>query len=304
MTIQAWVRLYTLGLPTRIKHRRVTEIDSDLWEEVAQWREGGSGILRPPRILIRMLRGAPSDALWRLETGIEQWRNEVTTLTSFHFADSYDNEVYAGWHGPLLEQLFSDGLDFHWSVYERTHQHRREHNGGEDEGHCGAWPSPPYRAPVWQIVANQIGAKRFLEVGTGLGYTAALMADAGGSECRVDTIEIDPVHADIAEAELGKLGLLDRVRILRGDSLEVLRNLDEPYDIVFSHGGGQNDVSDELRRLTRQGGAGPDIKSELGVPLIGILTDLRATLADQNEPEMDALPRARQAYRSAVFNLL
>ena len=223
----------------------------------------------------------------------------MSTPMSFVFADISDKENYADWHAPLLERLFGDAFDFHWSLYERTHLHRREHNGGEDEGPCWAWPSPPYRAPIWQIVAERIGAKRFLEVGTGLGYTAALMADAGGPECRVDTIEIDPVHADIAETELAERGLLDRVRILRGASLDMLRSLDEPYDVVFSDAG-QGDVPHELRRR----GAVSRITGRLRVPLIGILTDLRASLADRSEPEMDALSGARRAYRSAVWNAL
>ncbi len=147
----------------------------------------------------------------------------------FDFVDSSNRQIYAQWHVPLLQRLFGDTVDLHIDLYERTHFHRREHNAGEDDGPCTAWPSPPYRAPVWQILAERIGAKRFLEVGTGLGYTAALMAEAGGPESHVDTIEIDPVHADLAEAELGKRGLSPRVRILRGDARDTLQTLDEPY---------------------------------------------------------------------------
>ena len=178
----------------------------------------------------------------------------TSTTIPFDFADSSNRLIYAQWHVHLLERLSGDTLNFHWDLYELTHLHRREHNNGDDDGPCTAWPSPPYRAPVWQIVAERIGARRFLEVGAGLGYTAALMADAAGPDAHVDTIEIDPVHADLAEAELGKRGLSDRVRILRGDSADILQTLDEPYDVVFSDGG-QSDVSSELRRLTRGGGS-------------------------------------------------
>ena len=74
-------------------------------------------------------------------------------------------------------------------------------------------------------------------------------------------------------------------------------------DVVFSDGG-QNDVSDELRRLTRPKGAGAEIKSRLREPLIGVLTDLRASLANKIEPELQTLSRARGAYRKAVWDLL
>ena len=226
-----------------------------------------------------------------------------STPMSFDFVDSSNRQIYAQWHVPLLQRLFGDTLDFHLDLYERTHFHRREHNCGEDDGACTAWPSPPYRSPVWKILAERIGAKRFLEVGTGLGYTAVLMAEAGGPKSHVDTIEIDPVHADLAEAELGKRGLSQRVRILRGDAREILQTLDEPYDVVFSDGG-QNDISYELRRLTRRGGAGTGIKSRLREPLIGVLAGLRASLANKIEPEMEALSRAGSAYRKAVWDVL
>ena len=155
----------------------------------------------------------------------------------FEFAYSSNRQIYAQWHVSLLERLFGDALDFHWDLYELTHLHRREHNGGEDEGLCTAWPSPPYRAPVWQIIAERIGANRFLEVGTALGYTAALMEEASGPSCHVDTIEVDPVHADLAEAELDQRGLSDRVRVLRGDAADMLQIMGEPYDAMLSDGG-------------------------------------------------------------------
>ena len=230
-------------------------------------------------------------------------RDMTSTPKPFDSTDDSDGQTYVRWHLPLLEQLFGDTLDFHWDLYEITHLHRVEHNGGEGDGPCTAWPSPPYRAPVWQTIAERIGARRFLEVGTALGYTAALMADAGGPSSHVDTIEIDPTHADRAEAELGRQGLLDRVRILRGDATDILQTLDEPYDVVFSDGG-QDDISHELRRLTRPGGAGAEIKSRLPVRLIQVLTDLRASLAGKSEPEPEALSRARRAYRNAVWNVM
>ena len=185
---------------------------------------------------------------------------------AFEFVAEGNREIYAEWHVPLLEALFGDSTDLHHDLYELTHLHRREHNHGVDEGPCTAWPSPPYRAPVWRIVAETIGARRFLEVGTAMGYTAALMADAGGPGSRGDTIEIDQGHADRAEAELAKRGLLDRVRVLRGDQMSILASLTGPYDVVFADGG-QGDMSRDLRRLSRTGGAPAEIKGRLRQPL-------------------------------------
>lgn len=217
---------------------------------------------------------------------------------------TYSNEeVYAAWHRPLLEDMFGHEIDLHYDLYEQTHSHRREHNGRQDQGPCFAWPSPPYRAPIWRIVADIVGAKRFLEVGTALGYSAALMADAGGPDCQMDTIESDPLHADIAEAELSRRGLGDRVNVIRGDESDVLASLTGPYDVVFLDGGGA-DVTQHVGRLLRPGGAPPDIKGRLRQPLMRILRDAKASLEAGEQPRALTLSRARESYRRAVIAAL
>ena len=223
---------------------------------------------------------------------------------AIEFVDEDNREIYATWHQPLIEALFGDVVDLHYDLYELTHLHRREHNGGADDGPCTAWPSPPYRAPVWTLVADKTGARRFLEVGTAMGYTAALMADAGGPNSRVDTIEFDHDHADMAEAELRRRGLLDRVRVLRGDSAEILPTLTEPYDVVFGDGGKREEVADELRRLIRPGGASAEVKRRLRESLIRTLGALRESLRRGDTPEADVLSKARDEYLSAVWAAL
>ena len=214
--------------------------------------------------------------------------------------DDSNRNVYADWHGPLLEKLFGDSIDLHGGFYELTHTHRVEHNSGAADGTCTAWPSPPSRAPIWHIIADEIGATRFLEIGTALGYTSALMADAVGPAGRVDTIENDLQHADIAERELDKLGVLDRVRVIRGRAEEVLPKLEEPYDAVFDDGATAG-LNEEAVRLTRSGGVPPGFKQELRQPLIKVLVRLRDRLeAGAVEDEL-AFAEARQAYMDTVL---
>ena len=215
------------------------------------------------------------------------------------FDGEYDRRVQGDWHPPLLDRLFGDQIDLHHELYQLTHAHRRRHNGGRDDGPCTAWPSPPSRAPIWRLIVETTGARRFLEIGTGLGYTTALMAEAAGSGAHVDTIEIDADHADEATAQLARIGVLGSVRVLRGDAGAILPTLTEPYDVVFADGG-QEDVSWHLHRLTRPGGVPAEIKDMLRDPPIDVLADLRAGLGRGAESDEIALSEARDAYHRIV----
>jgi protein-L-isoaspartate O-methyltransferase len=222
---------------------------------------------------------------------------------AFGFANEFDRIAYAEWHQPLLERLFGHEIDLRHELYELTHSHRREHNGGVDDGECTTWPSPPYYAPVWRLIADRIHARRFLEVGTGIGYTAALMADAGGLGCQVDTIEVDPDHADHAQRELARIGLSHRVRVIRGDAAVILPMLTAPYDVVFADVG-TGTITSELDRLTSPGGAPADIKVRLREPLLSTLQGLRDTLAHGNQAPTVAFSEARDSYRRAIGSVL
>jgi caffeoyl-CoA O-methyltransferase len=81
-----------------------------------------------------------------------------------------------------------------------------------------------------------IGARRVLEVGTYLGVSATGFAHALPPEGHVDTVEISPEHADIAEEWFRKGGLADRITVHRGPALELVPGLHGPYDLCFLDG--------------------------------------------------------------------
>ena len=131
-----------------------------------------------------------------------------------------------------------------------SNQHRRKH--GPD---CDMFPSDPLQAPLWTVIASLTHARRMLEVGCGHGYTAAVMATAAGPNCRVDTIEGDEDHADLAEQAFGHRGLSKRIRVLRGRGQNVLPRLRGHYDVIFLDGDWREypRYIPHLRRLTRPG---------------------------------------------------
>src|SRR6266498_1963576 len=126
----------------------------------------------------------------------------------------------------ILERLYGDQLTVYEDLHRASNAHRRSHG-------CDVYPSDLAQAPLWPLLAALVHPRRFLEIGCGLGYTAALMATAGGPACRVDTIEADPFHADLAERALAVKGLSSRIRVRRGPAKSVLPGLRGPYDVVF-----------------------------------------------------------------------
>ena len=88
-----------------------------------------------------------------------------------------------------------------------------------------------------------IGARRILEVGTYLGLSATAFAQAIGPDGHVDTVEIDPEHADIAEGWFRTGRISDRITVHRGPALEVVPTLPGPYDLCFLDGAKQDNLA-------------------------------------------------------------
>jgi caffeoyl-CoA O-methyltransferase len=83
------------------------------------------------------------------------------------------------------------------------------------------------------LLVRAAGAKRVLEVGTLFGYSGIWMARELPADGRLDTIEIEKLHADAAEHWFERAGLSDRVTVHRGAGLDVLATLPGPYDVAF-----------------------------------------------------------------------
>ncbi|MBO0854590.1 MAG: O-methyltransferase [Nocardia sp.] len=96
--------------------------------------------------------------------------------------------------------------------------------------------SPP-QGKFLRLIAQSIGARRVLEIGTLGGYSTMWLARAVGPQGRVVTLEYDPHHAEVARANLDRKGVGERVEIRVGAALDNLpgveRDLTEPFDLVF-----------------------------------------------------------------------
>ncbi len=77
------------------------------------------------------------------------------------------------------------------------------------------------------------GASRVLEIGTLGGYSTIWMARALPAGGRVTTIEANADHAAVAARNIGRAGLSEQVDLRVGAALDVLPQIDGPFDLIF-----------------------------------------------------------------------
>ncbi len=98
--------------------------------------------------------------------------------------------------------------------------------------------------------------KRILEVGTAVGFSAILMAEYNPFPCEIVTIENYDKRIPIARENFVRAGKENQITLIEGDATEVLKTLDEPFDMIFMDAAkGQyiNFMPDILRLLKKDG---------------------------------------------------
>ena len=88
-------------------------------------------------------------------------------------------------------------------------------------------------AELLATLAAAAGARRVLEVGTAIGYSAAYLAAGAGPGASVEAVEVSPRRAEIARRLWREAGLDGRVRLHESDALALLPTLSPGYDLVF-----------------------------------------------------------------------
>jgi caffeoyl-CoA O-methyltransferase len=93
----------------------------------------------------------------------------------------------------------------------------------------------PFDARHLEVLARMAGARRIVEIGTLGGYSGVCLARALPGDGRLDTFELDPHHARVAEESFRRAGVADRVRVHVGRAALRLRDVEDqgPFDFVF-----------------------------------------------------------------------
>lgn len=87
------------------------------------------------------------------------------------------------------------------------------------------------------LLVRAVGARKVLEVGTLGGYSAIWMARALPPGGTLITCELDPHHAEVAQANFARAAVADRIELRLGPAADSLDALEKehagPFDFVF-----------------------------------------------------------------------
>jgi predicted O-methyltransferase YrrM len=91
----------------------------------------------------------------------------------------------------------------------------------------------PDVAGLLKVLVKMSQAKRILEVGTAIGYSAILMGLSAGEDFHITTIEKDEENAAQALHHIKKAGMEKNIRVIQGDASEALELAEGPFDLIF-----------------------------------------------------------------------
>jgi len=95
----------------------------------------------------------------------------------------------------------------------------------------------PNQGRLLQLLAQILGARAILEIGTLGGYSTIWLARGMRAGGHLITLEVDPKHADVARLNISRAGLQKSVDVRQGAALETLPQLSAekrgPFDLIF-----------------------------------------------------------------------
>jgi caffeoyl-CoA O-methyltransferase len=111
-------------------------------------------------------------------------------------------------------------------------------------------------ARLLRVLVTALDARRILEIGTAIGYSAACMAAALPADGLLLTMELDPERAATARGNFARAGVENKVNVIVGDASRFLHKVAGPFDLIFQDGSKQlyEPLLDRLVGHLRPGG--------------------------------------------------
>jgi caffeoyl-CoA O-methyltransferase len=105
------------------------------------------------------------------------------------------------------------------------------------EAGIGDMSISPVQGSFLQLLVKLTRAGKILELGTFAGYSTIWLARGLPEQGRLITLEFNPVHADMAEKNIRRAGLDEKVDLRIGKAIELLPELAKesvgPFDLIF-----------------------------------------------------------------------
>ncbi len=86
---------------------------------------------------------------------------------------------------------------------------------------------------ILETLSCLLQPKRILEIGTFTGYSALCLTKGLQTNGYLHTIELRDADADVAQQYFKKSFYNDKIILHRGDALDIIKRIDEEWDIVF-----------------------------------------------------------------------
>jgi caffeoyl-CoA O-methyltransferase len=91
----------------------------------------------------------------------------------------------------------------------------------------------PIEGRLLELLVHGIGARRVLEIGTFTGYSALAIAAALPDGGRIDTCDIEPRHAEMAQRYFDRSPHGSKITLHLGPATETIEQLEGTFDFVF-----------------------------------------------------------------------
>ena len=93
----------------------------------------------------------------------------------------------------------------------------------------------PNQGKLLMLLAQAIGARKILEIGTLGGYSTIWLGRALPTDGKVISLEANADYAEVARSNLARAGLANKVEIRVGRAIETLPTLagEAPFDLIF-----------------------------------------------------------------------
>lgn len=93
--------------------------------------------------------------------------------------------------------------------------------------------SGPLQGRLLSLISKLVQPKIILEIGTFTGYATLCLAEGLNESGKIFTIDQNEELSDIQQKYFEKSGVKDKIFPFLGNALEIIKNIDEKFDLVF-----------------------------------------------------------------------